>query len=168
MGRFTTQDPIGLLGGDNLYQYEPNALGWVDPLGWANRPNNGNYHSFFEAPMDSKHIYSSDAIQFNSANKMLLDKFETDSVFRRDMLGRYPKLASWIKNPNMASSPAGLTWHHHEKIGLLKLVDRVDHAVNHNLYHPTGKGGRDIWGGGEPGRRGKLDGKSGKLKGGAC
>ncbi|CAI2794329.1 Cell wall-associated polypeptide CWBP200 [Serratia ficaria] len=33
VGRFTTQDPIGLHGGLNLYQYAPNPLGWVDPLG---------------------------------------------------------------------------------------------------------------------------------------
>ncbi|WP_237613301.1 RHS repeat-associated core domain-containing protein [Pectobacterium parmentieri] len=33
VGRFTTQDPIGLAGGINLYQYAPNPLGWVDPLG---------------------------------------------------------------------------------------------------------------------------------------
>ncbi|MBP5107644.1 RHS domain-containing protein [Pseudomonas protegens] len=33
VGRFTTQDPIGLAGGENLYRYAPNALGWVDPLG---------------------------------------------------------------------------------------------------------------------------------------
>ena len=33
MGRFTTQDPIGLPGGENLYRYAPNALGWVDPWG---------------------------------------------------------------------------------------------------------------------------------------
>ena len=32
-GRFTTQDPIGLAGGWNLYQYAPNPTGWVDPLG---------------------------------------------------------------------------------------------------------------------------------------
>ena len=31
--RFTQQDPIGLAGGLNLYQFAPNALGWVDPLG---------------------------------------------------------------------------------------------------------------------------------------
>ncbi|KJN18700.1 hypothetical protein SS37_22715 [Enterobacter sichuanensis] len=27
------QDPIGLNGGWNLYQYAPNPLGWIDPLG---------------------------------------------------------------------------------------------------------------------------------------
>ncbi|MCG8711053.1 RHS repeat-associated core domain-containing protein [Brenneria sp. 4F2] len=38
-GRFTQPDPIGLAGGINLYQYAPNALGWVDPLGLACIPN---------------------------------------------------------------------------------------------------------------------------------
>lgn len=32
-GRFINQDPIGLLGGMNNYQYVPNPTGWVDPLG---------------------------------------------------------------------------------------------------------------------------------------
>ncbi|EOV9632639.1 RHS repeat-associated core domain-containing protein [Cronobacter dublinensis] len=34
-GRFTQHDPIGLAGGINLYQFAPNALVWVDPLGLA-------------------------------------------------------------------------------------------------------------------------------------
>ncbi|RYY76051.1 MAG: RHS repeat protein [Gammaproteobacteria bacterium] len=33
IGQFTTQDPIGLLGGINNYQYAPNPTGWVDPFG---------------------------------------------------------------------------------------------------------------------------------------
>jgi RHS repeat-associated protein len=33
VGRFVSQDPIGLRGGENLYQYAPNPTGWVDPLG---------------------------------------------------------------------------------------------------------------------------------------
>ena len=44
LGQFTTQDPIGLLGGVNNYQYAPNPTGWVDPLGLkcneADRINN--------------------------------------------------------------------------------------------------------------------------------
>jgi RHS repeat-associated protein len=35
IGRFTTEDPIGLLGGINLYQYGPNPLAWIDPFGWC-------------------------------------------------------------------------------------------------------------------------------------
>ena len=32
-GRFVNQDPIGLLGGENLYQFAPNTQEWIDPLG---------------------------------------------------------------------------------------------------------------------------------------
>ena len=37
-GRFTQHEPIGLAGGINLYQYAPNALGWVNPWGLATEP----------------------------------------------------------------------------------------------------------------------------------
>ena len=30
-GRFVNQDPIGLLGEENLYQFAPNVQGWVAP-----------------------------------------------------------------------------------------------------------------------------------------
>jgi RHS repeat-associated protein len=32
-GRYINHDPIGLMGGLNQYQYCPNPVGWVDPLG---------------------------------------------------------------------------------------------------------------------------------------
>ncbi|WP_244849754.1 RHS repeat-associated core domain-containing protein [Caballeronia sp. SL2Y3] len=34
-GRFISQDPIGLRGGTNPYEFALNALGWIDPLGLA-------------------------------------------------------------------------------------------------------------------------------------
>ncbi|MDC7897889.1 RHS repeat-associated core domain-containing protein, partial [Escherichia coli] len=39
IGRFLMPDPIGLLGGINLYQYAPNPLVWVEPLGLDRFPS---------------------------------------------------------------------------------------------------------------------------------
>ncbi|SAK59720.1 YD repeat-containing protein [Caballeronia temeraria] len=38
-GRFISPDPIGLAGGVNLYQYAPNPVQWIDPLGLATKPS---------------------------------------------------------------------------------------------------------------------------------
>ncbi|MFV0678190.1 RHS repeat-associated core domain-containing protein [Variovorax sp. tm] len=35
VGRFVSQDPIGLEGAHNLYMYAPNPTGWIDPFGLA-------------------------------------------------------------------------------------------------------------------------------------
>ncbi|CAH5530977.1 putative deoxyribonuclease RhsA [Enterobacter cloacae] len=42
VGRFIVQDPIGLNGGWNLYQYAPNPLGWIDPLGLCKTESNAD------------------------------------------------------------------------------------------------------------------------------
>ena len=39
VGRFVNQDPIGLLGGDNLYLFALNTSGWIDWLGLHSDPN---------------------------------------------------------------------------------------------------------------------------------
>ena len=31
-GRFVNQNPIGLLGGENLYCFASNIISWIDPL----------------------------------------------------------------------------------------------------------------------------------------
>ncbi|MDT3611118.1 RHS repeat-associated core domain-containing protein [Cronobacter sakazakii] len=159
---YAQMDPIGLAGGLNTYSYVGDPLVWVDPLGLANRPNNGNYKIFFDHQIDPANRYSSDAVQFKRANDALIKRMNNDPTFRRDLLGRHPELGDWLKNGSKSISPAGFTWHHHEDVNRLVLVDRLDHKSNHALYHPTGNGGRDIWGGGEPGRQGKLDGATGK------
>ncbi|MGY2292370.1 RHS repeat-associated core domain-containing protein, partial [Pseudomonas sp. SDO528_S397] len=35
VGRFISKDPLSYEGGINIYQYAPNPLGWIDPLGLA-------------------------------------------------------------------------------------------------------------------------------------
>ncbi|MDR6982706.1 RHS repeat-associated protein [Rheinheimera pacifica] len=41
-GCFISQDPIGLLGGINHYQYAPNHINWIDPLGLKCKENAWN------------------------------------------------------------------------------------------------------------------------------
>ncbi|WP_311767472.1 RHS repeat-associated core domain-containing protein, partial [Burkholderia sp. Bp9140] len=36
-GRFVSRDPIGLAGGLNVFQYAPNPIEWIDPLGLSPR-----------------------------------------------------------------------------------------------------------------------------------
>ncbi|MBI0069005.1 MULTISPECIES: RHS repeat-associated core domain-containing protein, partial [unclassified Snodgrassella] len=50
-GRLTQPDPIGLLGGINLYQYAPNAFMWIDPWGLQN----WNYKNMPNFPGFQKH-----------------------------------------------------------------------------------------------------------------
>nr|WP_236615045.1 RHS repeat-associated core domain-containing protein [Serratia liquefaciens] len=33
VGRFVGKDPVGYAGGLNVYQYVPNPVSWIDPLG---------------------------------------------------------------------------------------------------------------------------------------
>ena len=46
-GRFTQQDPIGLMGGDNLYMFAPNVMRFIDPLGLEQYVDEyGDYYGF--------------------------------------------------------------------------------------------------------------------------
>ncbi|WP_175816324.1 RHS repeat domain-containing protein [Burkholderia diffusa] len=44
VGRFVSKDPIGYAGGLNSYQYAPNPVEWIDPLGLAKLQKIGRYH----------------------------------------------------------------------------------------------------------------------------
>ncbi|WP_444929141.1 RHS repeat-associated core domain-containing protein [Microbulbifer sp. SSSA002] len=55
VGEFTQQDPVGLLGGSNSYQYAPNPLEWVDPLGLtAAKENTNRYVNSVAGPQVQK------------------------------------------------------------------------------------------------------------------
>ena len=45
LGRFIGKDPIGFLGGINIYMFAPNPTEWIDPLGLARKCQLGTYES---------------------------------------------------------------------------------------------------------------------------
>ncbi|WP_216353145.1 RHS repeat domain-containing protein [Snodgrassella alvi] len=65
-GRFTQPDPIGLVGGYNLYQYAPNAFMWIDPLGLSGE--NIFIHYTDKAGLES--IMNTGVIEPNSKGKV--------------------------------------------------------------------------------------------------
>jgi len=53
-GQFINQDPIGLAGGINNYQYADNPTGWVGPFGFKCEEDTEEYISIFKAPQPGK------------------------------------------------------------------------------------------------------------------
>ncbi len=153
VGRFITQDPIGLLGGDNLYQYAINPLGWTDVLGLASS-NPGAYDVFFEAKLPTREMYrASDPAHFSESNRQLHYAMKNDPALRAHLEGKYPGIEAHVSPTNRGTfrgkSFPGTTWHHHGQVGgLLQLVDMKDHKSRHLDYHAKGVGGRKRWGGG--------------------
>ena len=52
-GRFVNQDPIGLNGGPNCYQYVPSPTGWIDPFGLSCKEAINDPARMLPAPKDS-------------------------------------------------------------------------------------------------------------------
>ena len=155
IGRFTTQEPIGLLGGFNLYRYSPNPIRWIDPLGWYNGEGVrelGKYPTFHEHTLMTSEYRMSDVEHFSRANQSVYERTQVDYEFKGRLQTEYPGVVEHVQ-PRIdgsfrGDSPPGMTWHHGDKPGSLQLVDRVDHKTYHKVYHPDGTGGRNKWGGG--------------------
>ncbi|ECZ1678140.1 RHS domain-containing protein [Salmonella enterica] len=155
IGKFISGDPISIRGGINLYQYAPNPIKWIDPLGLYNGEGQrelGKYHVFHEHNLDITEYGLSDAEHFSRGNQAIYERMKNDPAFRREMQTKYPGVVEHVQPSSggkfSTESPPGLTWHHENKPGVLSLVDRLDHKTYHKIYHPDGSGGRKKWGGG--------------------
>jgi len=149
IGRFISQDPIGLAGGMNLYQYAPNPISWIDPWGWAA----GEYPVVGEARLPTEMYHGTDYRHFQESNRQLYYQMKADPSLKASIESKYPGTFDHVSPGKRGSfsgkAPKDLTWHHHGQVGgLLQLVDSADHNARHKDYHPTGKGGRNKWGGG--------------------
>lgn len=88
-GQFINQDPIGLLGGLNNYQYAPNPIQWVDPLGLACEEGGGAYTSADEAARAA----------MTAANPLSIrDNLEYGGLIYKTTAGRYGYTGNVIGN----------------------------------------------------------------------
>jgi RHS repeat-associated protein len=96
IGRFISPDPIGLLGGDNLYLYAPNSSRWVDPWGLS------------YGPVD---FAGSPDLFPTSGRQQNIVSIELQGSRSRDFTLAY-KEAGFTPAEAAAAKKAGYTWHH--------------------------------------------------------
>ncbi|MCU7365886.1 HNH endonuclease [Pantoea stewartii] len=133
VGRFTVQDPIGLLGGWNLYQYARNPLGWIDPLGLAVDPiariQDRGYSGVTRTQGGGLDYSLSDALY----NKRL----DVNPVVTISYSGDYEldfQSENEIAGLNQKSTPRGYVWHHLDdydpktNTGTMQLVEQNAHS----------------------------------------
>ncbi|ADM71326.1 hypothetical protein GMA19_03517 [Paenibacillus polymyxa E681] len=105
------------------------------------------FDSKYELSLPEKYYLEPDSVQFEYLSKKLYDD-----------IAKNPKLAEKFSADELAllkegKVPKTLTWHHHQDPGKMQVVDYFEHqAAGHT-------GGRAVWGGGKPGRTGKLKNK---------
>lgn len=98
------------------------------------------FDSTFDAQLPDDLLQASDSEQFAECNQQLGEAIENDP----DLANKFSdEQIEQIKN---GDTPDGLTWHHHEEIGKMQLVDSDIHA------HTGHTGGKSIWGGGTDNR----------------
>ncbi|EOE0525493.1 RHS repeat domain-containing protein, partial [Providencia stuartii] len=89
IGRFIMPDPIGLLGGINLYQYAPNPLGWIDPWGLTQA-------LIYENPGHHEPGYlPGRQVPFNSSKSIIPPNAE--ELFKLSQLDPNDPKTSWVK-----------------------------------------------------------------------
>ncbi|ADU31961.1 HNH endonuclease [Evansella cellulosilytica] len=83
---------------------------------------------------------SSDYLHFSYANGELIDMVsENETIAAQFSIDQLEQIYA-------GETPDGYTWHHHEDLGKLELVDEEIHAKTGH------SGGRSVWGGGTDGR----------------
>ncbi|MCY7799091.1 Ribonuclease YxiD [Bacillus licheniformis] len=94
-----------------------------------------------EVKIDKKFYKSSDAVQFRQATLLLKEKLEKKPELKKAFTERQ------LQQISKGKKPEGYTWHHHQKDGIMQLVDS-------DIHGKTGHtGGRNIWGGGSQNRK---------------
>ncbi|MNH12060.1 putative deoxyribonuclease RhsC [compost metagenome] len=133
VGRFVTQDPIGLAGGRNLYRYAPNPLGWIDPMGLAVDPI---------ARLESRgysgvQLTEGGGLNYAESNALYSKKPNVNPIVEISYTGDYDmdfESANHKAGLNQKTTPSGYVWHHVDDYnpatnkGTMQLVEQPAHS----------------------------------------
>ncbi|MEQ4259043.1 RHS repeat-associated core domain-containing protein [Pseudomonas syringae] len=168
IGRFITQDPIGLLGGFNLYYYAPNTQMWLDPQGLTVRykindgltPIQGGRNTAIDRAW----------VQEKALLNQKLEGTRAWSDTEKNLIKETPN-----KNLTSVMSKAGYTGHHinsvegNGKLGALWQGDPRNIVFLQNHNHPSGvnehvHGNQGHRGNTKNSKKGRLIDRSATLK----
>ncbi|MCK6164009.1 HNH endonuclease [Bacillus pumilus] len=92
------------------------------------------FNSTHTMTLPLKELKSSNYTQFKLANASLKKKVNSNIT----LMGKFTK--AQLKEIDAGKTPTGYTWHHHEQVGRMQLVDTWKHEKTGHT------GGRSIWG----------------------
>ncbi|NRD50335.1 RHS repeat-associated core domain-containing protein [Corallococcus exiguus] len=157
-GRYVSPDPIGLMGGYNLYAYVPSPVEWMDPLGLSARHPAGGPFAYdgnrdYSGVGRSSHPTTGDRDNFTVPGGKCLATMSVDGGNTSAFVSGIPDNATMGSQPRSLhgdepfSGPASVTmvvrdatsggpngnWTHAEM-----------HAMNHILQNPGAYAGRNV------------------------
>ena len=112
IGRFITQDPIGLAGGLNLYQYAPNPLSYIDPLGLSPYDPIADLN---ERGYTGVTKTSGGGLDYSDSNALYNKKPGVNPKVTIEYNGDYDldyRAANAKAGLDQVSTPRGYVWHH--------------------------------------------------------
>ncbi|MGC3893446.1 RHS repeat-associated core domain-containing protein [Pseudomonas urmiensis] len=128
VGRFVSADPIGYAGGLNLYQYAPNPVEWVDPLGLASN------RDFRPTAILERKLSVLENAQNTSARERILP----------DGRIRYYGREALAKNPGPTRGRSRTT-EYNPTTGQVRVWEETyDHSGKINRVHPKMNNGESI------------------------
>ncbi|EKT4565738.1 RHS domain-containing protein, partial [Pseudomonas putida] len=151
VGRFVNQDPIGLLGGANLYSYGVNPISWIDPWGWSAKPSHspdvakwldkgGSVHMEIDGRTWVYKDWEGNVVRYPDGHPDFTP-FERQQVDVPDLKGNHGKNPGGDFGKADALAPQGKadysknTWHHHEN---MKTMQEVPKKIHNRFTHSGG------------------------------
>ena len=140
MGMFVSRDPIGLMGGDNVFAYAPNPTAWIDPWGLNCKIINTkvNMEHIFHGEINGR----GNAVGFHyegsigHINKARIGQItalpNSQGIYRAKIEVFNPRTNSWVAK-NAPSTFFPKTW------SKLRVITEVKEAYCNGTVLPNGK-----------------------------